>query len=46
MILRDGRHFVWSRGEELMTDRLPEPVREANTLADLKEMLRRFADRL
>lgn len=24
LILRDGQHFVWSRGEELMTDRFPE----------------------
>ncbi|MFP4328053.1 MAG: ATP-dependent DNA ligase, partial [Paracoccaceae bacterium] len=24
LILREGRHFVWSRGEELMTDRFPE----------------------
>ncbi|NBC95946.1 MAG: ATP-dependent DNA ligase, partial [Deinococcus-Thermus bacterium] len=24
LILRDGEHFVWSRGEELMTDRFPE----------------------
>ena len=24
VILRQGQHFVWSRGEELMTDRFPE----------------------
>lgn len=24
VILRDGQHFVWSRGEELMTDRFPD----------------------
>ncbi|CAN0601429.1 unnamed protein product, partial [Ectocarpus sp. 12 AP-2014] len=24
VILRGGQHFVWSRGEELMTDRFPE----------------------
>jgi len=27
LILRDGSHFVWSRGEELMTDRFPELAR-------------------
>ena len=27
LILRDGAHFVWSRGEELMTDRFPELAR-------------------
>jgi len=26
-ILRGGRHFLWSRGEELMTDRFPEIAR-------------------
>ncbi|KIN64013.1 ATP-dependent DNA ligase [Sulfitobacter noctilucicola] len=26
LILRDGDYFVWSRGEELMTDRFPELV--------------------
>jgi len=31
-ILRDGTHFVWSRGEDLMTDRFPE-------LAQLKDFL-------
>ncbi|MEP1961942.1 ATP-dependent DNA ligase [Tateyamaria sp.] len=24
LIVRDGAHYVWSRGEELMTDRFPE----------------------
>ncbi|NSX55217.1 ATP-dependent DNA ligase [Parasulfitobacter algicola] len=24
LILRDGQHFLWSRGEDLMTDRFPE----------------------
>jgi DNA ligase-1 len=27
VILRAGRHFLWSRGEELMTDRFPELAR-------------------
>lgn len=27
IILRGGAHFVWSRGEELMTDRFPEFMR-------------------
>ncbi len=27
VILRGGQHFVWSRGEELMTDRFPELAR-------------------
>ena len=27
LILRDGVHYVWSRGEELMTDRFPEFAR-------------------
>ncbi|RZW09681.1 MAG: ATP-dependent DNA ligase [Rhodobacteraceae bacterium] len=27
IILRAGQHFVWSRGEELMTDRFPELAR-------------------
>lgn len=27
LILRDGTYFVWSRGEELMTDRFPELAR-------------------
>jgi DNA ligase-1 len=24
VIIRDGQHFIWSRGEELMTDRFPD----------------------
>ncbi|WP_299967047.1 ATP-dependent DNA ligase [uncultured Roseobacter sp.] len=32
VILRDGQHFVWSRGEELMTDRFPELARAADFL--------------
>ncbi|WP_424975099.1 ATP-dependent DNA ligase [Dinoroseobacter sp. S124A] len=32
LILRGGQHFVWSRGEELMTDRFPE-------LASLRDFL-------
>ncbi|WP_424971166.1 ATP-dependent DNA ligase [Dinoroseobacter sp. S76] len=32
VILRGGQHFVWSRGEELMTDRFPE-------LASLRDFL-------
>jgi DNA ligase-1 len=32
LILRDGRHFVWSRGEELMTDRFPELARAVDFL--------------
>ncbi|XDA96877.1 ATP-dependent DNA ligase [Sulfitobacter sp. LCG007] len=32
LILRDGQHFVWSRGEELMTDRFPELARAADFL--------------
>ncbi len=32
LILRDGSHFVWSRGEELMTDRFPELARAADHL--------------
>ena len=27
LILREGQHFVWSRGEELMTDHFPELAR-------------------
>ena len=30
LILRGGDHFVWSRGEELMTDRFPEFARAAD----------------
>ncbi len=32
LILRDGDHFVWSRGEELMTDRFPELARARDCL--------------
>ena len=32
LILRDGQHFVWSRGEELMTDRFPELARALDFL--------------
>jgi len=32
VILRGGRHFVWSRGEELMTDRFPELARAVDFL--------------
>ena len=32
LILRDGSHFVWSRGEELMTDRFPELARATDFL--------------
>ncbi len=32
VILRDGQHFLWSRGEELMTDRFPELARLADFL--------------
>ncbi len=32
LILREGEHFLWSRGEDLMTDRFPE-------LAQLKDFL-------
>ncbi|WP_298913229.1 ATP-dependent DNA ligase [uncultured Roseobacter sp.] len=32
LILRDGQHFVWSRGEELMTDRFPELARSVDFL--------------
>jgi DNA ligase-1 len=31
-ILREGRHFLWSRGEEMMTDRFPELARLADFL--------------
>ena len=34
LILRDGQHFVWSRGEELMTDRFPELARAVDFLPD------------
>ncbi len=32
LILRGGEHFVWSRGEELMTDRFPELSRAKDFL--------------
>ncbi|KIN60430.1 DNA ligase [Sulfitobacter noctilucae] len=32
LILRDGSYFVWSRGEELMTDRFPELARAIDHL--------------
>ena len=32
LILRDGAYFVWSRGEELMTDRFPELARALDYL--------------
>lgn len=32
LILRDGQHFVWSRGEDLMTDRFPELARARDFL--------------
>ncbi|MGC1506327.1 MAG: ATP-dependent DNA ligase [Sulfitobacter sp.] len=32
LILRDGGYFVWSRGEELMTDRFPELSRAIDHL--------------
>ncbi|MEM9912719.1 MAG: cisplatin damage response ATP-dependent DNA ligase, partial [Pseudomonadota bacterium] len=32
LILRGGEHFVWSRGEELMTDRFPEFARARDFL--------------
>ncbi|GGX56001.1 ATP-dependent DNA ligase [Tateyamaria omphalii] len=34
LILRDGDHFVWSRGEELMTDRFPELARARDFIPD------------
>nr|WP_317055587.1 ATP-dependent DNA ligase [Roseovarius sp. W115]MDV2929171.1 ATP-dependent DNA ligase [Roseovarius sp. W115] len=34
LILRGGEHFVWSRGEELMTDRFPELARARDFLPD------------
>ena len=34
MILRDGEYFVWSRGEELMTDRFPELARAVDFMPD------------
>ena len=32
LILRNGQHFVWSRGEELMTDQFPELARAVDFL--------------
>ena len=32
LILREGQHFTWSRGEELMTDRFPELARAVDFL--------------
>ena len=34
LIRRGGDHFVWSRGEELMTDRFPELARARDHLPD------------
>ena len=34
LIVRDRTHFVWSRGEELMTDRFPELARAVDFLPD------------
>jgi len=34
LILRGGTHYVWSRGEELMTDRFPELARALDFLPD------------
>ena len=34
LILRDGTYFVWSRGEELMTDRFPELARAVDFMPD------------
>ncbi|MFK7751368.1 MAG: ATP-dependent DNA ligase [Sedimentitalea sp.] len=34
LILRQGAYFVWSRGEELMTDRFPEFARARDFLPD------------
>jgi DNA ligase-1 len=34
VILRGGQHFVWSRGEELMTDRFPELAALVDFVAD------------
>ncbi|WP_371223049.1 ATP-dependent DNA ligase [Roseovarius sp. 2305UL8-3] len=34
LILRGGEHFVWSRGEDLMTDRFPELARARDFLPD------------
>ncbi|MEX0283694.1 MAG: ATP-dependent DNA ligase [Paracoccaceae bacterium] len=34
LVLRSGQHFIWSRGEELMTDRFPELARALDFLPD------------
>lgn len=34
LIVRRGEHFVWSRGEELMTDRFPELARARDFVPD------------
>lgn len=34
LIIRDGQHFTWSRGEELMTDRFPELARARDFIPD------------
>ena len=34
LILRAGEYFVWSRGEELMTDRFPELARAVDFMPD------------
>ena len=34
LILRGGEHFLWSRGEELMTDRFPEFARTRDFLPE------------
>lgn len=34
LILRGGAHYLWSRGEDLMTDRFPELARALDVLPD------------
>ena len=34
LILREGQHFTWSRGEELITDRFPEFARARDFVPD------------
>ncbi len=34
LILREGQHFLWSRGEDLMTDRFPELTQLVDFLPD------------
>ncbi|MBV0914086.1 ATP-dependent DNA ligase [Anianabacter salinae] len=34
LVIRGGQHFVWSRGEELMTDRFPELAAARDFLPD------------